>query len=418
MYRKHLKNMEKSESRTGIKTIDRLSEIPVVNSALTNVTDMYEKAKEKNVLLRTSFNLAELSFKTMAFAATPITSLVRKPILSVDNYLCEKVDELEHTYPSISKPTEQITGDVLTQAKEMYEKTLKQPIDTLTNMKDKTVSDIKTMGNNTVQAVKNYGYETINKSADLGVRTVDRWLENRYAKILTDPLLSFTERSIDYWLPLTTEQSLARTSAEAVESTTLRRIYDINNRLYSRLYQSTFTQLNILHTQFESTIKRMQALKELMEWAYSGSKERFTTTKNTLVSQCAAIINKNNMSLERIEAFAKNYSKTILADVTQMLDKYMGLVKNFPVVFNGSKLKLTIENLINQMNKESFSGFLTTTIDQLKKMNTALMSYTSQMYQVVSGGLTQLSNAKPTEIRSESTGTNTTASNKPTENNK
>lgn len=35
------------------------------------------------------------------------------------------------------------------------------------------------------------------------MRTVDRWLENRYAKILTDPLLSFTERSIDYWLPLT-----------------------------------------------------------------------------------------------------------------------------------------------------------------------------------------------------------------------
>jgi hypothetical protein len=42
----------------------------------------------------------------------------------------------------------------------------------------------------------------------------------------------------------------------------------------------------------------MQSLKDLMEWAYSGSKERFTTTKNTLVSQCAAIINKNNMSLE------------------------------------------------------------------------------------------------------------------------
>lgn len=107
------------------------------------------------------------------------------------------------------------------------------------------------------------------------------------------------------------EQSLARTSAEAVEPTTLRRIYDINNRLYSRLYQSTFTQLNVLHTQFESTIKRMQALKELMEWAYSGSKERFTTTKNTLVSQCAAIINKNNMSLEVAEAFYLFFSYLI-----------------------------------------------------------------------------------------------------------
>lgn len=55
----------------------------------------------------------------------------------------------------------------------------------------------------------------------------------------------------------------------------------------------------------------MQALKELMEWAYSGSKERFTTTKNTLVSQCAAIINKNNMSLEVAEAFYLFFSYLI-----------------------------------------------------------------------------------------------------------
>ena len=72
-------NGSATESKTGIKTIDRLSELPVVNSALSNVTDYYEKVKEKNVLLRTSFNLAELSVKTMAFAATPITTLCKKP---------------------------------------------------------------------------------------------------------------------------------------------------------------------------------------------------------------------------------------------------------------------------------------------------------------------------------------------------
>ena len=151
MYRKHLKEMENSETNTantttttnkstGIKTIDRLADIPIVNSALTNVTDYYGKVKEKNVLLRTSCNLAELSFRTMAFAASPLTSLAKKPILTVDSYLCEKVDELEHNYPSIVKPTEQLTATAYTQAKEVYDKTLKQPIDTINSIKERTVA--------------------------------------------------------------------------------------------------------------------------------------------------------------------------------------------------------------------------------------------------------------------------------------
>jgi hypothetical protein len=71
------------EAKTGIKTIDHISEIPVVNSALNNVTDYYSKVKETNTLLRTSLNLAEMSVKTMAFAATPIAHLCKKPSLAL-----------------------------------------------------------------------------------------------------------------------------------------------------------------------------------------------------------------------------------------------------------------------------------------------------------------------------------------------
>lgn len=89
MYRKHLREMESSSkgatmatsgsSKTGSKTIDVISEIPVVNSALSNVTEYYGKVKESNMLLRTSLNLAELSVSVMSLAATPITSLCKKP---------------------------------------------------------------------------------------------------------------------------------------------------------------------------------------------------------------------------------------------------------------------------------------------------------------------------------------------------
>jgi hypothetical protein len=86
MYRKHLNKMD---SKTGIKTVDKLSEIPVVNSAVTTATDYYGKVKETNSLLRTSCNLAELSFKTFKFAATPITYLCKKP--SKFNYFYSKI---------------------------------------------------------------------------------------------------------------------------------------------------------------------------------------------------------------------------------------------------------------------------------------------------------------------------------------
>ena len=89
MYRKHLKEMETSSkggaaasaatNKTGIKTIDALSEIPVVNSALNNVTEYYGKVKERNFLLRSSLNLAEMSVSVMSAAASPITTLCKKP---------------------------------------------------------------------------------------------------------------------------------------------------------------------------------------------------------------------------------------------------------------------------------------------------------------------------------------------------
>lgn len=396
MYRKHLKEME---AKTGIKTIDHISEIPVVNAALSNVTDYYSKVKEKNTLLRTSFNLAEMSVKTMAFAATPIASLCKKPIESVDTYLCDKLTDLEHSYPTIVKPTDQISATINSQARLIYNKTVQEPIDLLNTFKDCAI---------------NIGAESVQAVVNMGMNSVDAALENKFAKMLTNPVLDFTERSLDYWIPTEAGATSVGVGETAIvgegDQRTLRRIYDINNRLYKHVYQTTFAQLNYVHLQFENTIKRLQTLKSLSDNVYSGSKERFTKTlesvsKNSLVSQCITLIDKNNLSMDKLEALSKNYSKAILTDVTQMLEKYMTLVKNFPVVFNGTKLRQTIDNLLNQLNKGSFTNYLSSAIDQLKSIHHALLTYTNQMFQVVNDSrLMQLLNAKRVDSKSEANG--------------
>jgi hypothetical protein len=78
MYRKNLKEMD-ANGKNGIKTLDKLSQIPVVSSAISNAGSYYVKVKDSNILWRTSFNLAELSLRTVAYAASPITTFCKKP---------------------------------------------------------------------------------------------------------------------------------------------------------------------------------------------------------------------------------------------------------------------------------------------------------------------------------------------------
>ena len=92
MYRKHKKDMESNTTTTstpgsGLKTIDKIVEIPVVDSALNKVTDMYGQIKDRNTLLRTGCNLAEMSLRTIKFASTPITTLMQGPSQSCFKYV-------------------------------------------------------------------------------------------------------------------------------------------------------------------------------------------------------------------------------------------------------------------------------------------------------------------------------------------
>lgn len=66
-------------ANTGVKTIDRISEVPVVSSAIANANGYYTRIKESNPLIRAYCNLAEFGFKTMALTTMPIVSLIQSP---------------------------------------------------------------------------------------------------------------------------------------------------------------------------------------------------------------------------------------------------------------------------------------------------------------------------------------------------
>lgn len=371
MYRKHKKNMETTtamkSNATGLKTFDKIAEIPVVDSALNKVTDMYGQMKDRNTLLRTGCNLAEMSLRTLKFASTPITTLMQKPIEQVDTYLSDKVEVLENAYPSITQPTEQIRTAAYTQAKGIYDKTADiyyRPKQTLYTLGDFTVSTATTCG----------------------ARVLETCLENRYAKVVTEPALEYAEKTLDYYLPA---------SAAMVEGQgAVTRLYNINKRVYSHVYDATFVQLTKLHMQFERMIEKMMSLRALMEEMYAARKTQVVTaiSENTLVQRCQTYLRENNWSLESLEKLSRSYYKAILADVTDILEKYMGLIKTFPAYFSGSQIREKIDFMKNQMNTESFKIYFGMTIDYLKQINDQLVAYTNKMMELAGESKNNLTN--------------------------
>ena len=122
--------------------------------------------------------------------------------------------------------------------------------------------------------------------------------------MLTDPVLDFTEKSLNYLLPTATyAQTLINgvplTEEEIQNPTTIKRIYNINKRIYD----TTFNQLTYLHMQFERTIEKLKGLKSLFESFYLKSKTQVsafadTVAKNSLVARCTDFIQKNDISLK------------------------------------------------------------------------------------------------------------------------
>jgi len=374
------------ESKTGIKTIDKLAEIPVVNTVVTNASDYYGKVKESNILLKTSLNLAELSFRTAGYAASPIATYWKAPLDSVDTYLSGQVDLIEHNYPVITKPTEQFTAS-------------------FNEIREKTVGDLKNYGTSTVQTALTNGFESFKKSSESGLQAVDSLLENKFAKLFTDPFLDLTEKSLDYFLP---QQAKPEGVQSEVAPTTLRRLYNINNRVYTQLQQVTVQRFGKLHSEFEAIITKLKSLNRLSETLLADSKQRVsetyeTVSKNTLVAQCIDYAQKNNLSLNTLETYTRDYYKVIMTEASSLIEKYLSQVKNLPAAVNGAQVKQTIDGLISQVNKETLSNYLAISIELLTKVQQTLVSYSTQLMQAINNNnsASQLLNSKPSEPKSE-----------------
>ena len=99
----------------GLESVNKISQLPVVESTLGLASDLYKKVKDSNSMVSAALDRAESTTQSVVTRAVdmgrPVAARLQGPIQRVDSALCTGIDYVESKVPAVKLPP-----------KEMYER--------------------------------------------------------------------------------------------------------------------------------------------------------------------------------------------------------------------------------------------------------------------------------------------------------
>ena len=196
--KKTRKKKKMEQTIIGYKSLAKLSVLPVVSSAIATTTNLYDKLKNTNLITRTSFDIAEISFQIFTrFVALPLINMAKNPS-KYENFLFYYYN---FSFNCFNKKVDRVDNFV------------SDKIDIITEKSTKLKTTVTDTYDYQVKRINNIKFEAQTRSKQLRdfMTTcfifINSVLENKYVKLVTEPVLNFTENSINHVLPMMPQQS-------------------------------------------------------------------------------------------------------------------------------------------------------------------------------------------------------------------
>ncbi|XP_016973752.1 lipid storage droplets surface-binding protein 1 isoform X2 [Drosophila rhopaloa] len=155
-----------SGSGLHLEAIDRLGSIPLVESSVKRVENIYDKVKNNNRLFSWYFETAEATISAAYDTVQPAVKLFEPSIRRLDNVMCKSLDILEQRIPLVYLPPEM-----------MYWNTKEYMSDHLVRPVLKRADSVKQIGNAVLESpLTTYAAERIDGAFTAGDKFVDKYL--------------------------------------------------------------------------------------------------------------------------------------------------------------------------------------------------------------------------------------------------
>ncbi|NWR60644.1 PLIN3 protein, partial [Bucorvus abyssinicus] len=255
--------------------VNRVTSLPLLNSAFNLVSSAYNQTKETHPCLSGVCSVAEtvaaVAVGSMVGGAQPILNQLEPQIALVNEYACKGLDQLEENLPFLQQPADKVISDT------------KQLVSTkVTSAMDAACEAKAAMADKVTEAVdltKNVVGDSVKLTRSMVTSTISISKAKAVGQAVAggvESVLDLSEDLVDHYLPMTEEElGKLATAAEGVGMASVEeqkqqqsyfvRLGSLSNKVRLRAYQHSLSKLQRVKQSTQDTLSRLQLAIKLIE---------------------------------------------------------------------------------------------------------------------------------------------------------
>ncbi|XP_054146863.1 perilipin-3-like [Melozone crissalis] len=278
----------KAEEQHTVSAVNRVTNLPLLNSAFNLVSSAYNQTKECHPCLSGVCSVAEtvaaVAVGSVVGGAQPILSQLEPQIALVNEYACKGLDQLEENLPFLQQPADKVISDT----KQLVATKVTSAMDAACEAKEAVADKVTEAGakdlvaNKVTEAVdltKGAVQDSVEKTKSVVTSTVSTALDAAVSQAVAggvESVLGMSEDLVDHYLPMTEEElgKLATTvqgfGVASLEEQKRQRSYfvrlgSLSGRVRHRAYQHSLAKLQGFRHRTQEPLARLQLALRLIE---------------------------------------------------------------------------------------------------------------------------------------------------------
>ncbi|NWW42225.1 PLIN3 protein, partial [Pedionomus torquatus] len=262
--------------------VDRVTSLPLLNSAFNLVSSAYNHTKETHPYLSGVCSVAEtvaaVAVGSVVGGAQPILNQLEPQITLVNEYACKGLDQLEENLPCLQQPADKVISDTKQLVSTKVTSAMDAACEAKEAMADKVTEAVdltKNVVGDSVKLTKSMVTSTVNSAVEAAQGAKDLAVSQAVAGGV-ESVLGISEDLVDHYLPMTEEElgELATTvkgfGVASVEEQKEQRSYfvrlgSLSSKVRHRAYQLSLNKLHCFKQSTQGTLSRLQLAIKLIE---------------------------------------------------------------------------------------------------------------------------------------------------------
>ncbi|XP_062452568.1 perilipin-3-like [Rhea pennata] len=275
----------KAKEQQQVSAVNRVTNLPLLNSAFNLVSSAYNYTKETHPCLGSACSVAEtvaaVAVGSVVGGAQPILNQLEPQIALVNEYACKGLDQLEENLPFLQQPADKVISDTkqLVSAKVTsamaVASTITAAVGAAQGAKDLVTNRVTEAVDLTKEAVQ----DGVEKTKSMVASTVNTALDAAMGQAVAggvESVLGISENLVDHYLPMTEEElGQLATAVEGFEMASVEeqkqqqsyfvRLGSLSNKVRHRAYRHSLNKLRHVKQSTQDTLSRLQLAINLIE---------------------------------------------------------------------------------------------------------------------------------------------------------